>query len=76
MIGDVLVAVTGESEELVYEDPYSVCEEHFNMDFQDFEKLVGLLLPLCAEGISPLTKEHLRGFAKDSMWLWKVKAKD
>jgi hypothetical protein len=73
MIEDVLAKITGIDTEIVYEDPYSVCEEHFNMDFNDFEAIINKLLPLCAESISPLTKSYFRGFEADGEWLYKQK---
>ena len=65
MIESLLAEITGVDEDLAHEDPYAVCDEHLDMDFEAFERLINKLLPYCAEGLSPLTKKHYRGFAKE-----------
>jgi len=55
----------------------AIIEEHlieeFNIDFDMFCELINRLVPLIEVGKSPLTDEIFKGFAKDGMWLSKIK---
>lgn len=43
----------------------------FNITFEDFEKLIDVLIPLIEVGKSPLTEKIYQGFAIDGHWLIK-----
>lgn len=48
--------------------------ERFGVDIEVLIKVAGALLPLCAEGRSPLTDRAYRGFAKDGCFIVKTEA--
>lgn len=45
--------------------------EKFDVDFEQFCKIVGALMPLAAVGQSPLTGKTYQGFANGNCWLAK-----
>ena len=50
--------------------------DKYSIDFDDFEKLIKDLLPLCNRDTSPLTGKEYVGFAnkKTGFWLAKIEA--
>lgn len=44
----------------------------YGIDLQEFTRILEALIPFCAEGKSPLTGNHYRGFAKDGCFLAKI----
>ncbi len=53
-------------------DDYDVYEwfyGRYGIPVDLLDDLIKDLLPLCAEGISPLTEKKYKGFASDNMWL-------
>lgn len=50
--------------------------DEYGIDLQVFTRIVEALIPFCAEGRSPLTGNHYRGFAKDGAWLAKGQVGD
>ena len=43
----------------------------YEIDFESFEKLINVLVPLIEVGKSPLTEKIYQGFAVDGHWLIK-----
>lgn len=56
-------------EEMDESEVYGWFYDHYGIDDEMFDAIISDLLPLCAEGISPLTEKKYRGFANDNMWL-------
>jgi len=52
-------------------DVYDYVWENFNVDWYDFQRIIGVLLPLIVVGESPLTKRVFRGFGKDGVFFIK-----
>ena len=43
--------------------------EKFDIDLDQFQKLVSKLLPLCTKEVSPLSRRTYRGFASDGCFI-------
>ena len=52
-------------------DVYDYVNDELGIDWADFVKLVGVLMPLIMVGESPLTGKAYRGFGKDGMFFIK-----
>ena len=62
-------------EEMEESDVYDWFYDLYGIDDELFDLLLTDLLPLCSEGVSPLTEKRYRGFACDNMWLLKKEIK-
>ena len=49
--------------------------DKYNIDFENFYKLINDLIPLCNISRSAITDNYYQGFATDEFWLYKEKIK-
>ena len=56
-------------------DIYDYLYDKFNVDFDDFHKIVECLMRHIVVGESPLTKKIYKGFGKDNMFFIKQEVK-
>lgn len=56
-------------EEMDEFEVYNWFYDHYGVTDEQFDDLITDLLPLCSEGVSPLTEKRYRGFACYNIWL-------
>ena len=61
-----------------WDDLEDMLFDEYNIGFEEFQKLLNKLLPMCMQAESPLTGKMFCGFADKSkgMWLLKVEVND
>ena len=57
-------------------DVYDYVYDNFSIVWDDFVKIINVLMPLIVVGESPLTKKVYRGFGKDGVFFIKQELKE
>ena len=57
-------------------DVYDYVYDNFSIVWDDFVKIINVLMPLIVMGESPLTKKVYRGFGKDGVFFIKQELKE
>lgn len=70
MIEELIAKVCGVDVDENFENLDEILWDKFEIDFDNFEKLINKLLPLCDVGVSPLTGIKSRGFSDREYPCW------
>lgn len=78
-VNELICHLCGLNEDADYDEVVDSLWEKYQIDFENFEKLIKDILPLIDVGVSPLTKQTHKGFSRQAdgvgFWLLKIEVK-